>query len=488
MTNTLIIDQGTHATRALLFDAAGQVLATASQPIGLIRHSADQIEQDGAEIRQSVTAVLHQILSKTVTIKQAGVATQRSSVIAWDRQTGQPLSPVLSWQDRRAHAWLGQFEPQAAAIKQRNGLPLSPHYGASKLRWLLDNVASVQEAAQNGRLAFGPLASFVLFHLLENQPLLADHANAARTQLWQLDSRDWDPWLLNLFGVPVAPLPDCVPIRHQYGHIAQTDIPVTAVNGDQNAAVYALGQPQPGTAIVNLGTGAFVLVPTGDRLLRHDTLLTGLTDSDAHSGDYTLEGTVNGAGAALSWATEQLGLGPVQDYLDNWLAATPTPPLFINSIGGLGSPFWRPGPDPHWQGEGEAAAKITAVAESILFLLYANIETMQAAGVVIEQFRLSGGLARSDALCQRLANLTERPVLRPSETEATARGTAWLAAGRPPHWPDPTPPTSFTPQPDAGLQSRYGRFLEGLGEERGAYPPKPARSARPRRFKSASSF
>jgi glycerol kinase len=482
MTTTLIIDQGTHATRALLFDAAGQVLATASRPIGLTRHSADRIEQDGVEIQQSVTAVLHQIFSETglfstsvtnktadaqkpgFSIAQAGVATQRSSVIAWDRQTGQPLSPVLSWQDRRAHAWLGQFEPEAAAIKQRNGLPLSPHYGASKLRWLLDNVDGVKEAAQNGRLAFGPLASFVLFQLLAGQSLLADHANAARTQLWQLDSRDWDPWLLDLFGVPAAPLPDCVPIRHNYGRIAQTQIPVTAVNGDQNAAVYALGRPQPGTAIVNLGTGAFVLVPTGDRLLRHDTLLTGLTDSDAHSGDYTLEGTVNGAGSALSWAAEQLGLGPIRDYLDDWLAATPEPPLFINSIGGLGSPFWRPGPDPHWQEEGTAAAKMAAVAESILFLLYANIETMQAAGVTIEQFRLSGGLARSDALCQRLANLTERPVIRPSETEATARGTAWLAAGRPAHWPDPAPAAIFTPRPDTALQTRHRRFLTALQE------------------------
>jgi glycerol kinase len=478
--HTLIIDQGTHATRALLFDAAGQVVATARQPIGLTRHSADRIEQDGEEIRASVTAVLHQLLQETglfpsttttpplknqkpgFSIKQAGVATQRSSVIAWDRQTGRPLSPVLSWQDRRAHAWLTQFDSQAAAIKERNGLPLSPHYGASKLRWLLDNVTEVKEAAQNGRLAFGPLASYVLFHLLDDQPMLADHANAARTQLWQLDSRNWDPWLLILFGVPVGPLPRCVPIRYEYGRIARTDIPVTAVNGDQNAAVYALGHPQPGTAIINLGTGAFILVPIGDRLLRHDTLLTGLTDSDAHSNDYTLEGTVNGAGAALSWAADQLGLGPVRDHLDNWLAATPEPPLFINSIGGLGSPFWRAGPDPHWQGEGGPMAKMAGVAESILFLLYANMETMLAAGVTIEQLRLSGGLARSDALCQRLADLTQRPVVRPAETEATARGAAWLAAGQPDYWPEAASGTTFAPQPNLALQTRYHHFLRAL--------------------------
>ena len=462
--HTLIIDQGTHATRALLFDPAGQVVTTAQHPIQLNRLSADHIEQDGLEIRESVTAVLHQILATKQPISQAGVATQRSSVIAWDRQTGQPLSPVLSWQDRRAHAWLTQFDSQAATITQRNGLPLSPHYGASKLRWLLDHVAGVAEAEKNGRLAFGPLASYVLFHLLEGQPLLVDHANAARTQLWQLDSRDWDPWLLDLFDVPLAPLPHCQPIRAAYGRIAQTEIPVTAVNGDQNAAVYALGKPQPGTAIINLGTGAFILVPTGDTLLRHDTLLTGLTDSDAHSGDYTLEGTVNGAGAALSWARNQLGLGPVHDHLDSWLADNPEPPLFINSIGGLGSPFWRPGPDPHWSAESSPAAKMAAVAESILFLLYVNMKTMAEAGVVISQLRLSGGLARSDGLCQRLADLTQCPVVRPAETEATARGTAWLAAGQPSHWPDPAPSTTFSPQPNNALTARYHHFLRALSE------------------------
>ncbi|MCA9930316.1 MAG: hypothetical protein KC419_17655 [Anaerolineales bacterium] len=467
---TLVIDQGTHATRALAFDENGRIQASAYAPITLNRISADKIEQDAAEIlrsmQQVVAEVLAQPLVKARGIAQAGMATQRSSVVAWDRRTGEPLAPLLSWQDRRMAAWLARFESQAAEIKERNGLPLSPHYGASKLRWLLDAVPAVQQAQHENRLAFGPLAAFLLFHLLQDRPLLVDDANAARTQLWHIDTRDWDPWLLDLFGVPGDLLPACRPIVNNFGLMQAADVPVTAVNGDQNAAVYSLGQPQPGTAIINLGTGAFVLVPTGANRVRHPQLLSGLAGSDAQAGDYTMEGTVNGAGAALSWAAEKWGIANVTAQLDGWLRRAETPPIFLNSIGGLGSPFWRPGPEPAIVGDGEPWQHMVAVAESILFLLQANLDAMQAAGLTINRIQVSGGLANSDALCRRLADLTGCAVYRPTETEATARGAAWLAAGRPSFWPEPEPGSTFVPQDNAGLKERYGRFLSHLTSDR----------------------
>lgn len=463
---TLIIDQGTHATRAFAFDEDGRIRASAYAPLALNRLSADKIEQDAAEIINSVHQVVQNVLANETVrrqgVAQAGVATQRSSVVAWDRNTGDPLAPMLSWQDRRAAGWLSRFDDQAQAIKERNGLPLSPHYGASKLRWLLDNVPAVQQAHQEQRLAFGPLASFLLFHLLQDRPCLVDQANAARTQLWHIDSRDWDPWLLDLFGVPPSLLPRCLPIVSEFGVMQTAAIPVTAVNGDQNAAVYSLGQPPPGTAIVNLGTGAFVLMPTGAERVRHPQLLSGLASSDAQAGDYTLEGTVNGAGAALSWAADEWGIPDVTQNLDDWLQRPATPPIFLNSIGGLGSPFWRPGPEPALIGDGEPWQWVVAVAESILFLLQANLDAMKAAGLTAERIQISGGLARSDALCQRLADLAGTLVYRPMETEATARGAAWLAAGRPSHWPELEPGTQFEPQPNSALVHRYQHFRQAI--------------------------
>ncbi|HFQ93398.1 MAG TPA: hypothetical protein ENK32_05280 [Anaerolineae bacterium] len=461
---TLIIDQGTHATRALAFDADGQALAATHCPVSLQRLSADRVEQDAAEIaaslHQTLTGILADDRVRQAGIAQAGLATQRSSVVAWDRETGEPLTPVINWQDRRAAAWLAQFAGNEPVIKEKTGLPLSPHYGASKLRWLLDHVPAVQQARRDGRLAFGPLASFLLARLLRGQPFLVDHANANRTQLWHIDYRDWDPWLLDLFGVPGDLLPVCRPIVYEYGLMSLADAPVTAVNGDQNAVVYALGQPEKGTAVINLGTGAFVLISTGRQRVSHPALLTGLTSSTAFVGEYTLEGTVNGAGSALSWAGKRWGIPDIPAYLDEWLARPEEPPVFLNSIGGLGSPFWRPGPEPVIVGEGDLGQRVTAVAESILFLLQINLDEMRAAGATVSRLRVSGGLAQSGQLCQRLADLSGCPVYRPQITEATARGTAWLAAGRPSHWPELQPGKQFDPRPNTALTDRYWRFRE----------------------------
>jgi glycerol kinase len=463
---TLVIDQGTYSTRALAFDSAGHVIATAQQPIALHQISADRIEQDPQEIVSSMRTVVESVLADPAVrergVAHAGMATQRSSVVAWDKTTGAPLAPLLSWQDRRAAEWLKQFEPREKQIKERTGLPLSPHYGASKLRWLLDNKSQVQQARRFGRLCFGPLASFLIFHLLHDRPLAADHANAGRTQLWNIDSRDWDPMLLEMFGVPGELLPACQPIEDAYGLLQESAIPLTAVNGDQNAAVYSLGLPAPGTAIVNLGTGAFVLLPTGAIRMRHPRLLSGLASSDELFGDYTIEGTVNGAAAAIKWAAETWQITDISARLPGWLEQAQDPPIFLNSIGGLGSPFWQPGPEPTIIGEGEPWQKVVAVAESILFLLQVNLQTMADAGLNIEQIRISGGLANVDALCQRLADLTGKAVYRPVETEATARGAAWLAAGQPSHWPEAETGKQFDPQPNDPLHDRYLHFRSEL--------------------------
>lgn len=469
---TLAIDQGTHASRALVFDASGQLVAQVQRPVALLRHGADRVEQDAGEILASVNAVVAEVLASAAlhgrTIANAGLATQRSSVVAWDRHSGEPLSPVLSWQDRRGADWLAHFAAHAHIIKQRTGLPLSPHYGASKLRWLLDHVPAVQKAHHQHRLALGPLASFLLFHLLQSNPLLVDHANAARTQLWNIDSRDWDPWLLGLFGVDANTLPACRSIVHCYGILAGADIPLTAVNGDQNAAVYGLGQPCAATGIVNLGTGAFVLVPTGTDRITHPALLNGLVCSGNNGFEYTLEGTVNGAGAALSWAQEHWNIADVTEHLDEWLQRPGEPPLFINTIGGLGSPWWRPGPPAALVGSGEAVGcvetwqQIVAVAESILFLVQANLDAIREAGLPLTTLRVSGGLASSNALCQTLADLSGCTVFRPAETEATARGIAWLAAGSPPGWSGSHQGDTFTARSRPDLNERYRRFCRLL--------------------------
>ena len=191
-------------------------------------------------------------------------------------------------------------------------------------------------------------------------------------------------------------------------------------------------------------------------------LLSGLARSGEKWAEYIVEGTVNGAGSALDWAAARWNLPDIKRHLPAWLDRDEPPPVFINTIGGLGSPWWRPGPGPALIGRGEPWQKAVAVVESILFMLQANLETMCASGLSVSQIQISGGLAHLDGLCQRLADLTQRPVYRPAETEATARGIAWLASGALQNWPKPGRGRRFKPQANNCLTARYRSLRQEL--------------------------
>jgi glycerol kinase len=302
----------------------------------------------------------------------------------------------------------------------------------------------------------GPLASFLLFRLLEEKPLVADPANAARTLLWNLRTLDWDPWLLELFGIPLESLPRCVPTRHAFGTLRANGhrIPLTIATGDQSAALFALGMPSADTAYVNIGTGAFMQRAVS-QLPDAPGLLSGVVYRDADRAVYVLEGTVNGAGAALRWAEQEWGLEDVEAQLPAWLARAGDIPLFLNGIAGLGAPFWVADFASRLIGDGEPWQKVCAVVESVVFLLQTNLEVMQKISPAPGRMLVTGGLAQLDGLCQRLADLSGLPVYRPAEHEATARGTAYLLAGFPENWPEEKPGDLFTPKPNPELMQRY---------------------------------
>ena len=465
----LAIDQGTHSTRAIIFDSHGRIVTSAQQSIGLQRNSRTEIEQSATEILQSMQSVVASVLDDPAVnpeqISCAGMATQRSSVVAWHRNTGQPLSPVLSWQDRRAADQLHSLGDQSRAIQQITGLLLSPHYGASKLQWLLENNTAVAAALDDNTLVMGPLASFLLHHLTDYEHEVIDDANASRTLLWNLEQRNWDNSLLELFNIPLQVLPQCKPIRSDYGSLRDFTLPVSAVNGDQTAALYAQGLPSSNTITVNIGTGAFVLLPVESATTRPDGLLAGISNSDEQSGSYYIEGTVNGAAAALQWASNLFGLGEVEQQLPGWLEDIKTPTLFINTVGGLGAPWWRDGPAPRFLDTEVAGPEaMVAVIESIIFLVQVNVALLQTVNPAVKEIRISGGLSQLDKLCQKLANLSGLGVHRPVQVEATARGIAWQAAGCPTDWPSTGEGTTFTPKADPELKERYTRFVQILNK------------------------
>lgn len=474
MSLTLAIDQGTHASRALVIDDAGRIHAGGARDIGLARPQPDWAEQDGDEVIESifeaVADALRALGARKGEIVRAGLSCQRSSAVCWDRATGKPLSPVFSWQDRRAHAWISSLEAaHGDAVHRKTGLYLSPHYGASKLRWALDHLPAVRAAREAGTLAWGPMESFLVFRLTKERSFCAEPQCAARTQLWNIHARDWDAELLALFGLPGGFLPASVPTIHAWGTLEAggVSVPIAAVNGDQSAAVFAFGWPEEDCAYVNIGTSAFVQRALTRAPGHVPRSLTGIILADREHTLYTVEGNVNGAGTALEWLGRELGIGDLTAQLPGWLERPGEPPLFLNGIAGLGGPFWKADFQSRFAGEGAPWQKAVAVVESMAFLLQANIDHIGQHVAPARRMRVSGGVSRLDGLCRRLAAVSTLPVHRREDPEASARGIAYLAAGRPAGWNTAAPEDVFSPQPDAGLRKRYRRWRELMREATG---------------------
>lgn len=469
----LSIDVGTHAARAAIVSTQGAVRHMQTEPLILTRRDARCVEQDPAHILAATRAVIQRVLlASPVKPVAAAIACQRSTVVAWHRNSLAPLGPALSWQDTRGVDQVEALQAHAEQIKQISGLVLSAHYGASKLRWLQQHYKLTAE-----QHCAGPLISFLLAQLLELDHHTVDESNAGRTQLWDLRGRCWSDELLALFQVDPGLLPDVAPTCHDYGQLRDSGIPLVAVAGDQNAALAAiLGVEQQQTLLANLGSGAFMLryakagqaVPTG--------LLHGLAFSDAGTVTWLCEGTVNGAGLALTELAQrppfsgQGGEAAMFAQLPEWLMHTQPEWIYLNTVGGLGSPLWRVGPSPRFeavttavQGVPDAAQQAVAAVESIVFLLAANAVLLQQAGKV-ECILVTGGLAALGGLCQRLANLTGLLVKRLEEREATLLGAARLASAF-------TLPLQqakngiFEPQTDTGLSARYDLFQQRIQQQ-----------------------
>lgn len=460
----LAIDQGTHAIHAQTYDRRGRALSNGIAAVSTTHPRSDWAQQDGEQLVTSVfiaaTQALQALGPRRHTLVAAGLASQRASVICWDGLTGKVLSPVFTWQDRRAYAWIEQMLEHEEAVHSKTGKFLSSHYGASKLRWALDHLSGVRSALRRRTLRWGPVASFLAFRLCAQRPFLAESQCAADTQLWNIKTRDWDPELLSLFGLPSGFLPRSVPACHAWGTLDfdGVSIPLTAVNGDPSSTLFAHGPPERDAVYVNVDRDALVqrvLSTFAGCALRQGTSI--LLD-EGRGSVYTADGNVNGAGSALTWASVELGIDKLMEKLPQWLTLCESVPLFLNGVSGLGSPFWQADFCSRFIGDGQPRQKAVAVLESIVFLLQANIDQMSAYVPVAQRIHVSGCLSRLDGLCQRLACISGLPVHRRDDSGASASGIAYLAAGRPARWNAHAPQVTFSVRDDPKLRDRYRRW------------------------------
>ena len=446
----------------MVFDASANIVCHAVAEIDTQTIGQLMVEHDAEQLIDSVYRVIDQVhksLGKGYkNITQAGMATQRSSIVCWDKYSGESLSPVISWQDRRTSGQLDYAARQDDLIHQLTGLYLNSHYGASKIKWCLENNTAVQKSLNTNSLCVAPMASFILFQLLDERPFVTDPANASRTLLMNYKTLKWEKTLLDLFSVPDTILPKITYTQSAFGNIVRHShsIPLVLCTGDQSAVIYSQGELADSEVFINAGTGAFIQKPDQNiPELKQEKLLASVVYADQKRTKYVIEGTVNGAGRALQWFARQSKISDYEKSLNQWCEAYANPPIFFNAISGIGSPYWIADHESYFLSEASDEEKFVAIVESIIFLIVENIHCMQSISSAIKQIKLAGGLANIPAFCQKLSDLSNCQVLPAKETEATAKGVFFLLSQSPALNLEEAYSATFHPQNDEMLFNRY---------------------------------
>ncbi len=439
----LAIDQGTTSSRAIVFDRAGAVCGRRQIEFAQIFPGDGWVEHDPEEIWLSTVEACKGALAAAKLGPEAlaaiGITNQRETTVLWDRANGKPLHNAIVWQDRRtadrcrALAAAGH-EP---AIQAKTGLLLDPYFSATKLAWLLDNVAGARAAANKGALAFGTIDCFLLWRLTGGRVHATDATNAGRTMLFDIHKQDWDDGLLELFDIPRSVLPEVRDCAGDFGAseagILGAPIPITGIAGDQQAALVGQAAFARGSVKCTFGTGAFMLANTGETpVASANRLLTTPAYRLAGQTRYALEGSVFIAGAAVQWLRD--GLGLIERASDVEALAKSVPDTggvtMVPAFTGLGAPYWEPEARGAIFGltrDAGAGQIARATLDAVCYQSRDLLEAMRADGTHITVLRVDGGMAANDWLMQRLADLLGLAVERPVMTETTAQGAAFLA-------------------------------------------------------------
>ena len=436
----LAVDQGTTNTKVILIDSHGNRVSEASEPAGITFPRPGWVEQDPIDIWHSVTTAIEQCLTlaNNPAVAAVAVSNQRESAVAWDRITGMPIGPLVSWQCRRSAPLCEQLrnEGYSQPVLDRTGLALDPMFTASKIRWLLDNAENGHKRTTNGEICVGTVDSWLLWNMTGGKAHQCDMTNASRTQLFNIHTLDWDPELLDAFGIPRAALPDVHYSSYLFGETVQigslpAGTPIGSMIGDSHGAMYGHGEHRPGTVKATYGTGSSLMTPLSEIVISQHGLSTTIGWADTVP-VHALEGNIYVTGAAVQWLRDFLGLDDTADVAA--LAETVNSPdglYFVPAFVGLGAPHW----DDNARGlitgltRGSSRAHMArAVIESIAYQIrdvFDVMATESPSGLSV--LLADGGASRNDNLMQFQADILGYPVLRNRSTVLSALGAAFLA-------------------------------------------------------------
>jgi glycerol kinase len=439
----LAIDQGTSSSRSIAFSARGAVIALSQHPFEQIYPASGWVEHDPeviwATTLSSAREVLRQLRAQQRRVAAIGVTNQRETTLLWDRRTGIPVYNAIVWQDRRTADECRKLQEAGHEdeVIEKTGLRLDPYFSATKLTWIFDRVPGARASAEAGNLAFGTVDSFLIWRLTGGRIHATDVSNASRTALFDIRSGRWDEALCGLFRVPMKCLPE---VRDSAGDFGVTDedvfgaaLPIRGVAGDQQAALVGQACFSEGDVKSTYGTGAFLVLNTGQRLLRsHNRLLSTVAYRLNGVTTYALEGSILSAGATIQWLRDGLGIisrAPEIELLAQ--SVTDSGGVYLlPAFTGLGAPYWDPDARGAIVGLTRASSRAEiarAGLDSVVYQTRDLLDAMAADGIGPAQLKVDGGMAQNGFFLQRLADVLGVPILRPKMAESTAFGAACLA-------------------------------------------------------------
>jgi len=437
----LALDQGTTSSRAIVFDQAGSIKSVAQKEFqqyfpqpGWVEHDANEIwaTQMGVAAEAISTAGLHHR-----DVAAIGITNQRETTVVWNRETSQPLGHAIVWQDRRTAGFCDQLKRDGlqGLIQKKTGLVIDAYFSGSKVRWILDNVPNARKQAEQGKLAFGTVDSWLVWKATGGKQHITDFTNASRTMLCNISTGEWDDELLEILKIPRSMLPRIARSSEVYGNAETYDIPIAGIGGDQQAALFGQACTQPGMVKNTYGTGCFMLMYTGTKMTpsKNNLLTTAAWNITDHKLEYALEGSIFMAGAIVQWLRDGLGIIKTAPEIEKLAGSVPDNGgvYFVPAFAGLGAPHW----DQYARGlmvgmtRGTTRAHIARAAlEGIAFQVADVLSAMEAdSGLKLKELRVDGGACSNNLLMQFQADILDVPVVRPAVQETTALGAAYLA-------------------------------------------------------------
>jgi len=440
----LAVDQGTTSSRAIIFDKKGSIKSIAQKEFTQHYPQPGWVEHDANEIWSSQASVIIEAITKAGlhadSIAAVGITNQRETTVIWDRDTGEPIHNAIVWQDRRTSEFCSDLKAKGfeGMIKEKTGLLLDAYFSGTKIKWILDNVDGAREKAEEGKLAFGTIDSWLIWKLTDGKKHVTDVTNASRTLLFNIHKREWDDEILELLDIPKSLLPEVKSSSEVYGEISPSlfnvPIPIAGIAGDQQSALFGQMCTNPGMLKNTYGTGGFLVFNTGDKpIASKNNLLTTIAWEVDGKVTYALEGSIFIAGAVVQWLRDGLGIIKSSEEVEELANSVEDNGgvYLVPAFAGLGAPHW----DQFARGSisgltrGTTAGHIARAAlEAIAFQTADVLKAMESdSGLKVTELRVDGGATANNLLMQFQSDLLGIPIIRPKISETTALGVAYLA-------------------------------------------------------------